>query len=64
MTAAPDPADAPGLPLGALIARLPPPARAAFHHETRRGRTPIAALTFGVVIPDMIETLIRKGQDA
>ena len=53
-----------GLPLGAILNRLPPPARAAFHHETRRGRTPIEALTFVVILPDVIETLMMKGPAA
>lgn len=48
-----------GLPIKAIVERLDPAARAAFHHELRRGRSGIEALTFGVVIPDMIESLWR-----
>lgn len=46
-----------GLPVAALVERLDPAARAAFHHELRRGRTEIEALTFSVVIPDALEAL-------
>jgi hypothetical protein len=59
-----DPDPDPGLPLGAILNRLPPPARAAWHHETRRGRTPIEALTFGVILPDVIDALMMKGPPA
>jgi hypothetical protein len=38
-----------GLPIKALVERLDPAARAAFHHERRRGRPEITALAFGVV---------------
>lgn len=54
-----EPATSEGLPLKALVERLDPAARAAFHHERRRGRSEIEALTFGVVIPDVIESLWR-----
>ena len=59
------PAEAPlgeGVPLKALVERLDPAARAAFHHERRRGRSEIEALTFGVVIPDVLEALWSGGR--
>ena len=50
------------LPFGALLDHLQPAARAAYHHERRRGRSEIEALTFGVVLPDVVETLMMRGQ--
>lgn len=50
------------LPFGALLAHLQPAARAAYHHERRRGRTEIEALTYGVVLPDLVETFWKGRQ--
>jgi hypothetical protein len=50
------------MPFGALLDHLQPAARAAYHHERRRGRSEIEALTFGVVLPDVVETLMMRGQ--
>lgn len=49
------------MPFGALLQRLPPAARSAYHHERRRGRSEIEALTFGVVLPDVVENLMMRG---
>jgi hypothetical protein len=49
------------MPFGALLDHLQPAARAAYHHERRRGRSEIEALTFGVVLPDVVEALMIKG---
>lgn len=51
------------LPFGALLQRLDPAARAAYHHERRRGRSEIEALTFGVVLPDVVEALMMRGRE-
>ncbi len=50
------------VPFGAILQRLPPAARAAYHHERRRSRTEIEALTYGVVLPDVVEALMMRGQ--
>lgn len=58
-----DIAPAPGaIPFGALLQRLDPAARAAYHHERRRGRDEIEALTYGVGLPDVVEALITRGR--
>jgi len=51
-----------GLPIKALVERMDPAARAAFYHERRRRSTDIEALTFGVVIPDLVETFWKGRQ--
>lgn len=56
----PEPA---GIPFGAMLDRLPPAARTAYHHERRRGHTEIGALISAVVLPEVVEALMMRGRE-
>jgi hypothetical protein len=52
-----------GVPFGAMLDRLPPAARTAYHHERRRGHTEIDALISAVVLPEAVENLMMRGRE-
>lgn len=59
MMASPIPTpDMTGIPLPALLRNLTPAEQRAYHHERRRGRNVIEALTFGVILPEVVEALM------
>lgn len=54
---------APRLTIAEVVDILPPPARAAFHHELRRRNDDaIEALTYGVVLPIVVDNLMMRGR--
>lgn len=61
MTAPMTNAEPAGVPFGAMLDRMPPAARTAYHHERRRGHTEIDALISAVVLPEVVEALMMKG---
>lgn len=64
MPAASSSAETTAIPLNALIHHLPPAAQRAYHHERRRGRDVIEALTYGVILPEIVETIMARRDHA